>query len=221
MSGTWEQSFRPIEINLLKLHEERQSAAGTLAIAVLAAVVIGTGVVGFLWTDAHREAAKADKEIAAVSAQIEKAEAAAKQAPAASAGIADFIALPDLLASSKPQPTEVLNELNKLLPLEADIVTLHMQDNGSIQVTAIFSSLENVITFIQSVKASAHFALDGMSGLNKLKKPESQAALNAGAADLGGAEMTTLSPVNVTFELSYRKQSEQKEGGASNDAAKQ
>lgn len=210
----------PLEINLLQREEKRPSVGGPLfALAVLLA---GSVLVGWLWNDANTRVRELRAELESVDAKIAGIEALRAQS-GSSAPAQGWAELTDALRAAMPEATAVLDGLGELLPVEANLASVVYTEDGRLKVSARFASVEHVIQFMRSVRASGRFELLDMSGLtNELPgsggapddEPDDEEESTDAASRAAPAEKT-MPVVSVTFDLRYVRSSPEREGAGS------
>lgn len=212
MNGAAGIQPRPLEINLLQVTMRKAAEAppsNRIWILMLLIAVLGLGALGWFGYDARSEAAKKEQEIQKVAAQIDQAKA--QLAGASSSGeLADFLIMPNTIKGSRPEITSVLDKLNKLLPVNANLSSLSFEDRKTanetpIKISALFATTEDIVSFTQSLKATKDFRFVNMGGLTKM------------AADPNSKQQddAPLPLIQVTFDITYVQENGNKGGSAS------
>lgn len=202
----------PLEINLLQWDEETGLETASLGkpLLVLAVLLVGAGVVGWLWNDANARTRELQAELDAVNAKI--AELEARQAETGfTLPVQAWVALPEALRPAVPETTVMLDRLRALLPEEANLSSIAYTEDGNLKVSGRFASVEQVVAFMREVQESGAFELVNMSGLNNSLPKQEDAAAGGDGSDAAGPK--TLPVTSVTFDLRYIPSSPDKEGG--------
>jgi len=213
MSGPMTINTSPLEINLMR--QETRRTSGGLPLLVPAVFLAGSALVGWLWTDANGRAGELQAELDAVNAKIAEFEALQAQA-ASSLPVQSWAVLPDALRAAKPEATAVLDGLKELLPEEANAASVTYSDDGRLNVSARFASVEHVISFMRAVRESENFELLNMSGLtNSLPDSGGGPEQPDDAPDAAGqpqSDIRTMPVVSGTFDLRYIRSEPDQEG---------
>lgn len=174
--------YQPIDINLLQLRPEQKSEASILPVLLLAVVIVGAGVLGWLWFSAHSDVKRLNENIAQVDTQISTI-AAQLEANSALTGIAQLIHLPEKLTEGKLLTTLALEQLNKLLPAEANLASIAFEEEGGVRLSGVFASTETIISFTQALAKDDTWELVEMSGLSAIETEGTQPGVEDSAQD--------------------------------------
>jgi Tfp pilus assembly protein PilN len=190
----------PLEINLLQWDEDASLETESLGkpLLVLAVLLVGICVVGWLWNDARVRSRELQAELDAVNAKINELEARRAET-GLSMPVQTWLALPEALRTAVPETTAMLDSLRALLPEEANLTSVVYTEDGNLKVSGRFASVEHVIAFMREVQESGNFELVNMSGLsNTLPRDGTE-----GGAESGAAGPKTLPVIAVSFDLRY------------------
>lgn len=186
-----------IEINLLQQRQEEQTGSSTLlrnvGIALIAVIVAG---MGWMYVQMKSDIKATNAALEKVNAQIKEGQAKLASSPTAG-GVADFIALPQAISSSRPRATEVLDKLTALMPLSSNLTTLSFGDGNTLKVTGNFATTEDVVSFMQAAKSSSSFNYISASGMTKI-------AVAAEDKNAPVAADVPLPVIQATFDLQYK-----------------
>lgn len=191
------QRLQSIEINLLQMRQEEHVSGSNMLrnVFLIAFAVIITGM-GWLYFNAKSDIKQTNAALEKVNAQIKEGQAKLDSSPTAG-GVADFVALPQSLSSSRPNPSEVLDKLTALMPFASNLTTLSFGDGSMLKVTGNFASTEDVVSFMQAAKSSSSFTFIASSGMTKLPAvPEDK--------NVAAAVEPPLPVIQATFDLQYK-----------------
>ena len=176
------------DINLLREPPRRQgmSAATLLLAALFAASMAATG---WLWRDADRREQAALEQLSRVDRQLLELQAQ-NRTIADAAGAEALLAAADGLREFRPSAAVLLERLNRMLPVEANLQSL-VYAGGKVQLGIDFASPEHVIRFLQEIETSKTFTLVSLGTLNN--RPANPAEADGFAS--GDGTMTSFPPI--------------------------
>jgi Tfp pilus assembly protein PilN len=158
------------DINLLREPPGRQGAsAATLLLAAL--FIASVAATGWLWREADRREQAALEQLSRVDRQLLELQAQ-NRTIANAAGAEALLAAADGLREFRPSAARLMERLNRILPVEANVQSL-VYAGGNVQLGIDFASPEHVIRFLQEIEASQAFTLVSLGPLNnRPAKPE-------------------------------------------------
>ncbi|MGN7358061.1 hypothetical protein ACTHPF_15485 [Paenibacillus sp. SAF-054] len=208
--------FEPfsIEIDLLQMTETKPAGRemSTPMIAAGGVILLMCIIVGWLWINTNSKLASAEQELVQVQSQISQMEAQLQKSQF-SGSLPQLLKLPEDARAMKPQTTVLLKQFGHLLPEYANTVVLELGSDNTLKYTALFATLEDIVTFTQSVEASPNFTIKKMDTINSVMSNQNGKASGA-AADM-------LWSKQVSFEIAYKETAPaNKEAKETNEPAK-
>jgi Tfp pilus assembly protein PilN len=160
------------DINLLREPPRRQGvSAATLLLAAL--FIASVAATGWLWREADRREQAAMEQLSRVDRQLLELQAQ-NRTIANAAGAEALLAAADGLGDFRPSAAGLMERLNRILPVEANVQSL-VYAGGKVQLGIDFASPEHVIRFLQEIEASKAFTLVSLGPLNNRPvKPEEE-----------------------------------------------
>ncbi|NHN29578.1 hypothetical protein [Paenibacillus agricola] len=180
-----------LDINLMQKREPGYSSVIVPILLILAAMG-ATGAFGWLWYEEQSKLASAQKQLAEVT-QLVSALEKKLQENNSGGQLGDLLSQPKLLKQQKPVATALLQQLNKLLPLHANVIQLEMNGQELLKLTLNFATSEDVVSFSQSVQAAEHFKLIRMGAINNVTNTLGNTAV--ASADVANANGTSIGHV--------------------------
>lgn len=200
MKKTISWKMKPIDINLLQYSQVTEikpvNNKAPLLIVILAAI-LGALVLAWIWYDAKTRIEDYNQQIAAIDVQIKRLQ---EGTPSSKVTVNDLLALPGKLSKNRTEISSVIEQLDKLMPQNANVVAVSFSDGKAVKVTSNFATSEGLIQFIQSVTNSKNFVYEGMSAITKV----------AANAEKQAPNESFLPVIQVTFDLTYNTAAAQK-----------
>lgn len=159
------------EINLL---QEPHRHPGVSVAVVLATVIFLAGVLApvWLWHDANRRMEASYSQLDGLDRQLLELQAQ-NQSVSDAQGAQALLGAVEQLQQFRPSAGGIMDKLNRLLPLEANMQGL-VYANGRVQLTLHFASLEHIITFLNEIENSETFTLVSFDTMNNQPVEETE-----------------------------------------------
>lgn len=159
------------DINLLRQPPGRRGSLAAAAL-VLALFVAGMAVTGWLWQDARRRTEAALGQLTELDRKLLQVQAHNRTVDDA-AGSEALVAAAERLGQARPPVSGLLQGLNRLLPVEANLHSL-TYENGRVQLGAAFASPEHVIQLLQRIGEARAFRLSSLGTLHNSPVPDAE-----------------------------------------------
>lgn len=154
MKGQYE--LIPIEINLLQKREIKSSDSHMLIVIVIVLLLAAASFVGWFWYSTVNQLNETNKELEQVSNKIAKLEEQLSQNPFRGQ-ISELLKLPETLRAFRPETTKLMDRFAGLFPAYASLTGYELTSEGNIKLSGLFATMEEIITFMQSVEKSPYF----------------------------------------------------------------
>jgi hypothetical protein len=177
-----------LDINLMQKRQHNYSLV-ILCILLIFVAMGASSVFGWLWYEEQSKLANAKQQLAEATRLTSALEMKLKE-NTSSGQLDNVLKQPNLLKQQRPVTTQLLTQLNRLLPLYANVTQLEMNEQGILKLTLYFATSEDVISFSQTVQASDHFKLVRMGTINNVPNTIG----NAVAASAIGARIDKVQP---------------------------
>ncbi|WP_136604241.1 hypothetical protein [Paenibacillus dokdonensis] len=192
--------FEPfsIEIDLLQITNTKPAGRKirTPMIAAGGVILLMCIIVGWIWIGTNSKLVGAKQDLAQVQSQISQMEAELQKSQF-TGSLPQLLKLPGDARSMKPQTTVLLKQFGHLLPEYANTVVLELGSDNTLKYTALFATIEDIVTFTQSVEASLNFTIKKMDTINSVMSNQNGKE-NSAAVDM-------LWSKQVSFEIAYKE----------------
>lgn len=201
MKEVYQTNWIAMDINLMQKNSIKGKSILLPILLILMAVSISIAV-GWYWYETRSKLAEVKQQLALVTHNA--AELEAKLAGQSSNGqLSALIEQPQMLKRSKPTMTQLITQLNQLIPKYANVTQLDLNEQGELKLTFYYARTEDIISFSQSIQASANFELVQMGTINTINNRVEQEG--AAISDTQTkAESIKLPIYQTTFDLKYK-----------------
>jgi len=190
-----------IDINLMQMRTHNRSLI-VLPLLLILIAMGGASAFGWVWYETQSKLAGTKLQITEVSQSTAALKVKLKQ-NTFNGQLTDILKQPTLLKQKKPLTTVLLTQLNKLLPLHANVTQLELDAQGALKLTLYFATSEDIISFTQSIQASDAFKLISMGTIHNITNTVGTQIDPVTLLPETGA-ITKLPVYQTTFELNYR-----------------
>lgn len=195
MKGQYE--LIPIEINLLQKREIKSSDNHLLIIIMIVLLLAAASFVGWFWYSTVQQLAETNKQLEQVSNKIAKLEEQLSKNPFRGQ-ISELLKLPETLREFRPQTTKLMDRFAGLFPAYANLSGYELTPEGNIKLIGLFATMEEIITFMQSVEKSPYFESVKLGPIDSIQTQTRE-------LDLNSTDDRELWLKRATFEVKYKE----------------